>query len=203
LPPATFTCTAAIAAPCRDTPTAIRLKTTVAQAGHASSEQRAPRSLATLERTILRRGWPRRWQSPALPISLDELRYEYPEEIVPAGETPAAYLRRLTEEGCATLPAADTPKDRAKVRADERELALIAEKHYEAFFLTVYDIVKFARDNGILCQGRGSAANPACYARASPKSIHVHRGAVRALHIPRARRAPRPTSTSSISAARR
>jgi error-prone DNA polymerase len=154
----------------QDTLTAIRLKTTVAQAGHAlhPNGERHLRPLATLERI-----YPSAWLAETLAIagrcrfSLDELRYEYPEEIVPADETPAAYLRRLTEEGFARrFPTAGTPpKDRAKVRAlIERELALIAEKHYEAFFLTVYDIVKFARDNGILCQGRGSAANSAvCY----------------------------------------
>ena len=154
----------------QDTLTAIRLKTTVAQAGHAlhPNGERHLRPLATLERI-----YPPAWLAETVAIagrcrfSLDELRYEYPEEIVPAGETPAAYLRRLTEEGFARrFPAAVTPpKDRTKVRAlIERELALIAEKHYEAFFLTVYDIVKFARDNGILCQGRGSAANSAvCY----------------------------------------
>jgi len=154
----------------QDTLTAIRLKTTVAQAGHAlhPNGERHLRPLATLERI-----YPPAWLAETLAIagrcrfSLDELRYEYPEEIVPAGETPAAYLRRLTEEGFARrFPAAGTPlKDRAKVRAlIERELALIVEKHYEAFFLTVYDIVKFARDHDILCQGRGSAANSAvCY----------------------------------------
>jgi error-prone DNA polymerase len=154
----------------QDTLTAIRLKTTIAQAGHAfhPNGERHLRPLATLERI-----YPAAWLAETLAIaarcrfSLDDLRYEYPEEIVPAGETPAAYLRRLTEEGFARrFPAAGTPpKDRAKVRAlIERELALIAEKRYEAFFLTVYDIVKFARDHGILCQGRGSAANSAvCY----------------------------------------
>ena len=154
----------------QDTLTAIRLKTTVAQAGHAlhPNGERHLRPLATLERI-----YPSAWLAETLAIaercrfSLDELRYEYPEEIVPSGETPAAYLRRLTEEGFARrFPCARTPPgNRAKVRAlIERELALIAEKHYEAFFLTVYDIVKFARDQGILCQGRGSAANSAvCY----------------------------------------
>ena len=154
----------------QDTLTAIRLKTTVAQAGHAlhPNGERHLRPLATLERI-----YPSAWLAETLVVagrcrfSLDELRYEYPEEIVPAGETPAAYLRRLTEEGFARRfpPAGTPPKDRAKVRAlIERELALIAEKRYEAFFLTVYDIVNFARENGILCQGRGSAANSAvCY----------------------------------------
>ena len=95
-------------------------------------------------------------------FSLDELRYEYPREIVPAGETPASWLRRLTEEGEAQRWPQGTP---AAARAlIEHELALIAELGYEAYFLTVHDIVQFARSRGILCQGRGSAANSAvCY----------------------------------------
>jgi error-prone DNA polymerase len=95
-------------------------------------------------------------------FSLDELRYEYPEEIVPAGETPAAYLRRLTYEGAARRYPNGVPE---KVRqALESELTLVAELRYEAYFLTVYDIVRFAHDHKILCQGRGSAANSAmCY----------------------------------------
>jgi len=96
-------------------------------------------------------------------FSLDTLRYEYPEELVPAGETPASWLRGLTLEGLAWRFPAGAP---AAVRElVEHELALIAELGYEAFFLTVHDVVKFARSEGILCQGRGSAANSAvCYA---------------------------------------
>ena len=100
-------------------------------------------------------------------FSLDELRYEYPEEIVPlradgTRETPASYLRRLTEEGVARrFEQGVPPRVRAQI---EHELALIAELHYEAYFLTVHDLVAFARAQGILCQGRGSAANSAvCY----------------------------------------
>jgi error-prone DNA polymerase len=95
-------------------------------------------------------------------FSLAELRYEYPEEIVPAAETPASYLRKLALAGLATRYAGGVPESvRGLV---EKELALIAEVRYEAFFLTVYDIVKFAREQKILCQGRGSAANSAvCY----------------------------------------
>ena len=95
-------------------------------------------------------------------FSLDELRYEYPEEIVPPGETPTAYLRRLTYEGAARrYPKGVSEKVRAAL---ESELALVAELGYEPYFLTVYDIVRFARDQKILCQGRGSAANSAmCY----------------------------------------
>jgi error-prone DNA polymerase len=96
-------------------------------------------------------------------FSLDELRYEYPEEIVPAGETPATYLRKLVDEGLARRFPAGVP---ANVRAQvDHELALIADLAYEPYFLTVQDIVAFARSRGILCQGRGSAANSAvCYA---------------------------------------
>ena len=96
-------------------------------------------------------------------FTLDELKYEYPEEVVPPGETPISYLRRETETGLARRYPEGVP---AKVREQvEHELGLIAELRYEAYFLTVYDIVNFARSRGILCQGRGSAANSAvCYA---------------------------------------
>jgi len=96
-------------------------------------------------------------------FSFDELRYEYPQELVPPGETPASWLRKLTEAGlCRRFPAG-TP--RAVRELIEHELKLIAELRYEAFFLTVHDVVSFARSRDILCQGRGSAANSAvCYA---------------------------------------
>jgi len=99
----------------------------------------------------------------ACAFSLDELAYEYPEEIVPAGATPASHLRRLAESGLAWRFPRGAP---AHVRAlVERELALIADLKYEPYFLTVHDLVRFARSRGILCQGRGSAANSAvCYA---------------------------------------
>ncbi len=95
-------------------------------------------------------------------FSLDELRYEYPEEIVPRGLSPRDYLRRVTEEGVRQRwPRGEPPAVRTQI---EHELALIAELGYEPYFLTVYDIVRYARGCGILCQGRGSAANSAvCY----------------------------------------
>jgi len=95
-------------------------------------------------------------------FNLDELHYEYPEELAPSGETPLEYLRRLTWQGARQRYPEGIP---AKVRELlEHELALIAELHYEAYFLTVWDLVRFARSRGILCQGRGSAANSAvCY----------------------------------------
>ncbi|MGH8687272.1 MAG: error-prone DNA polymerase [Burkholderiales bacterium] len=96
-------------------------------------------------------------------FSLDELRYEYPEELVPAGHTAASQLAQLAAEGLAwRFPAGVPQKVRSLV---DYELQLIAELGYEPFFLTVHDVVRFARSRGILCQGRGSAANSAvCYA---------------------------------------
>ena len=95
-------------------------------------------------------------------FSLDELRYEYPQEIVPAGHTPTSWLRALTEEGALKrFPGGVPPAVRATL---EHELALIAQLKYEPYFLTVADIATWARAQGILCQGRGSAANSAvCY----------------------------------------
>lgn len=95
-------------------------------------------------------------------FSLDELRYEYPEELCPPGMRPIDYLKRLTWEGARSRYPAGLPD---KVRdLIERELRLIEELRYEAYFLTVWDLVRFARSQNILCQGRGSAANSAvCY----------------------------------------
>ncbi|MBL8819018.1 MAG: error-prone DNA polymerase [Planctomyces sp.] len=88
---------------------------------------------------------------------LDELRYEYPEEIVPSGFTPREYLNQLTWRGAERRYPRGIPE---KVRRlIEHELTLISDLRYEAYFLTVYDLVRFARERGILCQGRGSAAN--------------------------------------------
>ncbi len=95
-------------------------------------------------------------------FSLDELRYEYPEELVPPGLSPSEYLRQLTEYGMQKRWPEGTPAH--VLELIEKELMLIAEMQYEYYFLTVFDIVQFARSQGILCQGRGSAANSAvCY----------------------------------------
>ena len=148
-----------------DTLAAIRLRRTVAECGfelasNAEQHLRSRMRLASLyppgmlEETLR--------VARACTFSLDELRYEYPDEIVPAGETPASFLRRATYEGAAERFPQGVPANiRAKI---ERELALIAELEYEAYFLTVHDLVRFARSRGILCQGRGSAANSVvCY----------------------------------------
>jgi error-prone DNA polymerase len=90
---------------------------------------------------------------------LEELDWRYPAELVPAGETPSSWLERLTREGMARRWPGGAP---AEVEHSVRhELALVAELGYEAYFLTVHDIVRYARSLGILCQGRGSAANSA------------------------------------------
>jgi error-prone DNA polymerase len=95
-------------------------------------------------------------------FSLDELRYEYPHELAPAGMTPIEYLKQLTWQGAKRrYPDGVPPKVIGLLR---HELQLIEQLHYEAYFLTVWDLVVFARSRGILCQGRGSAANSAvCY----------------------------------------
>ncbi|MEY3975463.1 MAG: hypothetical protein RLZZ33_518 [Pseudomonadota bacterium] len=147
-----------------DALTAIRLRTTVDAAGLAllPSGERHLR-----ERARLARLYPPELLQETLAIakrcrfSLDELRYEYPRELVPESYTPASWLRTLVERG-ASKRWDHTPAPVQKLI--EHELALIAELGYEPYFLTVYDIVDFARQRGILCQGRGSAANSVvCY----------------------------------------
>ena len=146
----------------QDLLTAVRLGTTVEHAGFAlypngERHLRRRETIARLYPAALREetlGIAR-----SIDFSLDELNYRYPDEIVPPGETPAGYLRRLTVEGIAGRWPQGAP---GKVKSlVEHELELIRSLDYEAYFLTVYDIVAFARSQGILCQGRGSAANSA------------------------------------------
>ena len=95
--------------------------------------------------------------SNACTFSLDELKYEYPEEITSAGRSPQEELIYLTWKGARDFYKGHIP---GKVELSIRhELAFIEQMNYAAYFLTVYDIVRFAREQGILCQGRGSAAN--------------------------------------------
>jgi error-prone DNA polymerase len=95
-------------------------------------------------------------------FSLDQLKYQYPDEPVPPGKTAQQHLEDLTWEGAATyFPDGIDEVLRATLK---KELSLIAELKYAHYFLTVHDIVRYAREQGILCQGRGSAANSAvCY----------------------------------------
>lgn len=149
----------------QDTVSAIRLGRSLAGLGleGESNGQRHLRSVAQLAKLF-----PAELLAATVAIadrcdfSLDELRYEYPRELVPAGYTPHGWLRELTEEGVrARWPAGAAPKVRNLI---EHELALIRELGYEHYFLTVHDLVAFARRQHILCQGRGSAANSAvCY----------------------------------------
>jgi len=146
----------------QDTLTAIREGVTVEQAGFMLYPN-GERHLRSLD--VLRYFYPHELLEESVRIasgiefSLDELRYEYPDEIVPEGETPASYLRKLTEEGVRGRWPGGVPHK--VVKLIEHELRLIADLRYEPYFLTVYDIVAFARSKGILCQGRGSAANSA------------------------------------------
>ncbi len=148
-----------------DTMTAIRLRTTLAEAGRALTPNAEQHLRSRLRLAQL---YPAQLLEETLEVaaccsfSLDELRYEYPDEIIPEGHTPATWLRAITEAGAAQRFPEGMP---ATVRAlVEHELALIAELRFEPYFLTVADVVRFAREQSILCQGRGSAANSAvCY----------------------------------------
>ena len=90
-------------------------------------------------------------------FSLAELRYEYPEELAPTNVTPIAYLKQLAWTGARQRYSRGI--SRKVINLLQHELELIGELNYEAYFLTVWDLVRFARSQGILCQGRGSAAN--------------------------------------------
>jgi error-prone DNA polymerase len=96
-------------------------------------------------------------------FELTDIRYRYPREVVPAGHSPDSWLRALTEQGARWRWPEGVP-DKVQMQI-EKELAIIAELDYAAYFLTVHDLVRFARSRSILCQGRGSAANSAvCFA---------------------------------------
>ncbi|RZL36643.1 MAG: DNA polymerase III subunit alpha, partial [Rubrivivax sp.] len=155
----------------QDVMTATRLGRTVADCGF-DLQPNAERHLRSRQR--ISQIYPAELMAETLNVaarctfSLNEIRYQYPSEVVPAGVTAARHLRDLTyagaekrwpwdEQGVGGVP------DKWKARI-EHELALIEELQYEHYFLTVADIVDFARGIGILCQGRGSAANSiVCY----------------------------------------
>ena len=150
----------------QDVMTAIRLRRPLAEAGRAL-QPNAERYLRPIGR--LANIYPARLLAATLDLadtctfSLAEIRYEYPEELVPQGESPASHLRKLTFEGLEKRYPKGAPG--SVLATIEHELKLIGEMAYEPFFLTVHDIVNYARSVGILCQGRGSAANSVvCYA---------------------------------------
>ena len=150
----------------QDVMTAIRHHTTVAEAG-ARLFPNGERHLRPLP--ALAELYPPELLAESVRIArhcsfdLGQLRYQYPRELVPDGHTPASWLRELTEQGLHwRWPDGISAKARNLV---EKELALVGELGYESYFLTVHDIVRYARSQGILCQGRGSAANSVvCYA---------------------------------------
>jgi error-prone DNA polymerase len=151
--------------PLRDTLSAIRLGKPLHTLGFRlpANGQQYLRSRAMLSKL-----YPSPWLAETVRIaglcefSLAELRYEYPRELVPANHTAQSWLRKLTMDGMRQRWPEGAPATVTGIV--EKELTLIAELAYQHFFLTVHDIVVFAREQGILCQGRGSAANSAvCY----------------------------------------
>ena len=148
-----------------DVLTAVRFNTSVDKLGRRrlSNSQPHLRSLKQLQRL-----YPPELIQQTLALAerctfnLSELRYEYPEEVVPEGYDAGSWLRELVSEGCQLRWPEGTPDE--VLERIEIELELIAELNYEYYFLTVYDLVRFARERQILCQGRGSAANSVvCY----------------------------------------
>src|SRR5690242_9101536 len=153
--------------PLQDVLTCIREKTTIEAIGK-KLEANAERHLKPAHEMVrLFRDLPEaiaetmRFAS-RISFSLDQLKYQYPDEPVPPGKTAQQHLEDLTWAGVDTYFGGDIDDT---LRATlNKELALIAELKYAHYFLTVHDIVRYARSQGILCQGRGSAANSAvCY----------------------------------------
>jgi error-prone DNA polymerase len=165
--------------PLQHTMTAIRHRLTIAEAG-AVLFRNGERHLR--RRSALQDIYPQDWLDESVHIAqrctfqLSELQYAYPAELVPAGYTPMQWLRQLVAEGVAwRWPQGVRADIREKI---DTELRLIEKKDYAAYFLTVYDIVHFAQSQGILCQGRGSAANSiVCYTlgvmHADPEKIDL------------------------------
>ncbi|MDJ1158969.1 error-prone DNA polymerase [Chelatococcus sp. SYSU_G07232] len=153
--------------PLQDVLTCIREKCTIREAGFRL-EANAERHLKpAAEMARLFAGHPQALARTAeiaalCDFSLDELKYEYPDEPVPPGKTPREHLSDLAWGGARWRYGARVPDKVARLL--DSELALIAELGYERYFLTIYDVVRYAEAQGILCQGRGSAANSAvCY----------------------------------------
>lgn len=163
----------------QDIITAIRLGTTVHSAGvalHANRERylRPLEDIAALYPPSLIEETQRLCER--CHFTLKELRYEYPEELVPPHLSATEYLRQLVEQGVQKRwPQGEKKETRQTI---EKELLLIKKLSYEYYFLTVHDIVLFARNQNILCQGRGSAANSAvCFClgitEVDPEKIHL------------------------------
>ncbi|TIP57337.1 MAG: DNA polymerase III subunit alpha [Mesorhizobium sp.] len=151
----------------QDVLTAIRLNVPVAEAGlelaaNAERHLKPPMEMARLFRRHPQALAQTLRFAGELSFSLSDLQYNYPDEPTESGLGPQAELERLAREGAAIRYPSGVPAD--VTRRIREELALIERLNYARYFLTVYDIVKFARSQGILCQGRGSAANSVvCY----------------------------------------
>lgn len=151
----------------QDVLTCIRERCTVQEAGYRlqANAERYLKSISEMHRLF--RTYPQAIENAlqlaqACTFSLDELNYQYPEEITTGGRSPMEELIRLSWDGAVSRFGDPIPE---KIKATlEMELAFIARKAYASYFLTVYDLVRFAREKKILCQGRGSAANSVvCY----------------------------------------
>ena len=202
-------CHSADRRPLQDVLTCIREKTTLDQAGllleaNAERHLKQPAEMARLfkghEAALAR----------TLEIvescrfSLDELVYEYPDEPVPPGKSPQQHLAALTWEGAARHFPDGSPRKSA--RPSKKSSPLINDLEFAPYFLTVHDIVAYARSRGILCQGRGSAANSVvCYCLSITAVNPTEVDLLFERFISQKRAANRPTSTSisSMSAARR
>ncbi|WP_460448477.1 error-prone DNA polymerase [Alsobacter sp. SYSU BS001988] len=153
--------------PLQDVMTCIREHCTIEEAGrrleaHAERRLKSPGEMARLFRPAPQAVAETMRFLDACRFSLDELRYEYPDDPIPAGRTAQEHLAELARRGAARRWPEGVPERIAQ--AIEKELRLIAQLDYARYFLTVNDIVAEARRRGILCQGRGSAANSAvCY----------------------------------------
>jgi error-prone DNA polymerase len=178
--------------PLQDTLSAVRIGKPLASCGRAL-EPNAERHLRS--RVRLGALYPRDALDATLEVArrctfcLSELAYEYPEELVPAGETPTTWLRELVMKGVWERWPDGLNEKRSK--QIEEELKLITELKYEKYFLTVHDIVRFARSQNILCQGRGSAANSVvCYCLGITEIDPVRMNMLVARFLSRARNEP-------------
>ncbi|MDQ2776311.1 MAG: PHP domain-containing protein [Acidobacteriota bacterium] len=178
----------------QDVLTCIREQCTLAEAGfrldaNAERHLKPPR-----EMTQLFEEWPEALEATIeiadrCRFSLDELRYEYPEETVEPGISAFEDLKRRTLAGAKVRYPEGVPE--AVTKQIDHELKLIAEREYAPYFLTVHEIVKFAASKKILCQGRGSAANSVvCYCLKITEADPVARGLLFERFISAARNEP-------------
>ncbi len=161
--------------PLQDVVTCVREKTTLREAGfrlaaNAERHLKSPEEMARLFRKYPEALAETMRVMKRINFSLDELQYQYPDEPTGAFASPQEALAHLAEEGARFRYPEGVPDRVHKTLA--KELKIIEGRGYAPYFLTVHDIVRYARSQDILCQGRGSAANSVvCYCLASPRSI--------------------------------